>query len=432
MLTIAPVIAKEITSTEHVLTAKLIASDASEYREFGSAVAIDGNTLVIGQSSGQSVYVFIHDGVSWVEQAKLTPSENTSAYSGFGHAVEIDGDTIAVGAPFEDLGDDTNVGAVYLYSRSEHHWTEQHRILPDNPHSFENFGFSLALRQGNLLTGSPGKDTHDFTNGQVSYYQQTGNRWVLKQQLFPKDLGTADNFGFSIDISGDTAVIGSIGSNTNLGDAEIFTLSGGLWVEQQSLDNQNGAQGDSFGYSVAIHGDTIAIGAPYASESETPDQGEVSIYKRTGNNWYLQEKVFSDVPVFSQSFGFHTTLQENKLLIGTYHYASGAALFIFERDEHAWQQVSKLSSPESQEAFGMAAAIEGNIIAIGAPNADVLVNGQGTATGAGAVYLFESIRSADVATNNPTHSLGNNAANEAAKNHDSLGKTSQISSTPVL
>jgi hypothetical protein len=284
---------------------------------FGVSVALDGDTLAVGafgegsaaagvggdetnnsRFEAGAVYVFVRSGTSWSQQAYLKAS-NTGDGDQFGLSVAVDGDTLTVGAPFEDSaatgvgGDETNdsagaAGAVYLFVRSGTSWSQQAYIKASNTDASDQFGRSVALDGDTLAVGAIGEASGvtgvggDETNNSASFagavyvFVRSGTSW--SQQAYAKASNTdaSDEFGRSVALDGDTLAVGArqedsgatgVGgdetndSATRAGAVYVFVRNAASWSQQAYLKASNTDAEDRFGTSVALDGDTLAVGA---------------------------------------------------------------------------------------------------------------------------------------------------------------------------
>lgn len=247
--------------------AKITAADGARNDRFGQAVAIDGNTIVTGAAADDhagtlsgSAYVFIRNDAVWADQAKLT-ADVANDYDSFGVAVAILGDTVVIGAARDAA---YSAGSAYVFTRSGDLWTEQAELKAADPIEGTGFGYAVAMSGETLLVSS---NVDSFTGprlGAVFIYTGSGSVWNEQAKLMASDGADLDLFGFSVAVDGDTAVIsswqdGDAGSSS--GSAYLFTRSGALWTEQVKLVAVDGAAFDNFGDSVAIAGDITVIGA---------------------------------------------------------------------------------------------------------------------------------------------------------------------------
>ncbi|HKQ74877.1 MAG TPA: FG-GAP repeat protein [Blastocatellia bacterium] len=274
----------------------LTASDGAAFDYFGSSVAIDGNTAVIGAPGATgpngnqgAVYVFVRSGTTWTQQQKLTVvsdgvSDGFDDY--FGISVAISGNTVAVGAPYVTL-DNYLQGAAYVFARSGTTWTQQQKLTTSGDATAIYFGWSVAISGSTVAVAA---SCYDWSDGgficpdSVYVYARSGTTWPLQQRLT-----TSDTFG-EVAISGDTLVVGAYVARA----AYVFVRSGTTWTLQQMLTIPNGMNHDHFGASVAISGNTLAVGAPYEStEGWLQYQGAAYVFARSGTTWTQQQKLMA-------------------------------------------------------------------------------------------------------------------------------------------
>lgn len=200
------------TGASWTLQARLAASDAEEWDRFGSAVAIDGDTIVVGAYGNDDLdytepilvagaaYVFVRSGGTWAEQAKLVPT-TTFDTMWFGYAVDVDGDRICVGAPGDDAG--ANFGSAFVYERAGTAWT-QTAALASDPLDGAFFGWSVAVDGDTVVVGAP--QGAEELIGAVYVYGPAGAGWTQTARLTASDAARADWFGQSVAVSGGTKI----------------------------------------------------------------------------------------------------------------------------------------------------------------------------------------------------------------------------------
>jgi FG-GAP repeat len=239
---------------------------------FGTSVAIDGNTIVvgaIGDGTFGHAYVFVNNNGLWTEQGFALASDNIDAFGYFGWTVSISKDTIAVGAPFTRNG-----GSVYTYVRNPTtgFWDRQGRLV--SPDHQSQFGWSTSLVGNTVVigaTGAPG------SAGAVYIFSRLNNVWSQSALLTPTS--PDHGFGFSTAMSGSTVVVGAVGGPTP-GSASVFTQNNGAWTQQARLQG-NGLAGNGFGWNVSLNGNTLAAGA----------HDSTYVYTGGGNNWKLTDQL---------------------------------------------------------------------------------------------------------------------------------------------
>jgi hypothetical protein len=410
--------------------------------------------------------------MSVVQQAYLKAS-NTERFDLFGSQVALSGDTLAVGA---------RQGAVYAFVRNDQGgWAQQAYLKASNPASSRWFGVALALSGDTLAVGDPNESgcatgvngSQQQTNcslaGAVYVFTRTAGTW--KQEAYVKPSRTDPQrmggfFGNSVALSGDTLVVGAPyeascaagldGDQTNTGcpsagAAYVFTRSSSGWGQQAYIKAPNPEADDYFGRSVAVSGDSLAIGARFeagcsvgingdAGNNGCPDAGAVYVLRRTAGSWSHEAYVKASNTERGDQFGAAVALSGDTLAITAAWEAScarqingdqhnndcaklsgagpgavyaGGAVYVFTRLSSGWAQQAyvKPSNMDPGDRFGASLALFGDVLAVGAPaeascatgiNGDQQNNDCGTApltgtdTAAGAAYFFT--RSADVWT----------------------------------
>jgi len=242
--------------------AKLTAADAAANDSFGWSVAVSGSTAVVGaygkNSNTGAAYVFTRSGSTWSQRAKLTAADAApSAY--FGYMVALSGSTVVVGAP----GRNTGTGAAYVYAGSGSTWSQRAELTASDPATTAYFGWSVALSGSTALVGAPGNNNY---TGTAYVFTGSGSSWPWQAELTAADGGPGDKFGLSVAIAGPTAVVGAPLSNAaGTGAAYVFTSPGlaSSWPQQAELTAADAATGDHFGTSVALSTSTLAVGAPW-------------------------------------------------------------------------------------------------------------------------------------------------------------------------
>lgn len=246
--------------------------DLAAFDEFGSAVAVSGDTVIVGarrQNSDQgAAYVFLRSGTTWSQQAKLTASDSAVG-DGFGAAVALSGDTAVIGAGGGD--------ASYVFKRVGTNWTQQPKLAGA---AGDGFGCAVAVSGDSALIGAPGKTSN---TGAAYVFKSAGGNWSSPTAtLLTASAGTY--LGYAVDLSGRYALLGAPGQTSNTGAAYVFYSNGTTWSQQASLTVTGGATGDRLGQTVNLGGeqaDVALLGAPGA----TSTQGAAYLFTRgSGKN----------------------------------------------------------------------------------------------------------------------------------------------------
>jgi len=262
--------------------AKLTASDGANDDDFGKAVAVYGDTALIGAqydddkgTSSGSVYVFVRGGTTWTQQAKLTASDG-APYDWFGWSVALDEDTAVIGA----TGDDdkgAGSGSVYVFVRDGITWTQQAKLTANDGAPSDFFGNSVALDVDTAIIGAHSNDDRGTDSGSAYVFMRSDTTWTEQAKLTASDGAANDYFGRSVSIDVETALVGASGSN-NTGAAYVFMRGGTTWTEQAKLIASDGASGDNFGYSVSLDGETALVGA-YQDDDKGSGSGSAYVYE---------------------------------------------------------------------------------------------------------------------------------------------------------
>jgi hypothetical protein len=356
---------------------KVIASDGAANDFFGWSVALDGDTALVGALHAEilgAVYIFTRSGTTWSLQQKLTVSDG----AGFGASVALSGDTALVGAPAG------GPGFAYIFTRIGTTWGQRDRLTASDGAEDDLFGYSVALSGATILVGAY-RDDVGANKDQGSAYVFTPDglfNWEQQAKLTASDDAAGDNFGFSVALDGDTALVGAplddIGTNSNQGSAYVFTGSGATWTQQTQL---TAADGIGFGFSAALS-DTIAlVGAPFG-------QGLAYIFRRIGMTWIQMDKLTASDGAEDDFFGWSVAFSGTTIVVGApyddvgsnsdqgsaYVFTPGSGIF-------NWEQQAKLTASDGAEddLFGYSVALLGDTALVGAYVDDVSANGQGSA-----------------------------------------------------
>ncbi len=380
---------------------KLVAADTRTTDQFGSPVAIDGNTALIGASldddggsASGSAYVFTRDGAgAWTEQAKLTASDAAGG-DRFATSVSIDGDTAVVGANAHT--DSTDAGSAYVFTRDGAGvWTEQAELGASDGLSRDRFGTSVAVSGDTIFVGAPSADDAGPSSGSVYVFTRDGaGVWTEKVKLVASDPVAGGNFGDAVALDTDTAAIGARSGSTDTlgaGTAYVFVRDGvGDWAEQTQLVASDLQEEDAFGFSVAIDGDTIVVGAVENDVAE-PDGGSAFVFTRDGAGvWTEQSQLVGSDTVDGDDFGDSVAIDGDIALVGAPRNSAAGlrsgAVYVFARDASGiWSQRLQLTASDTTGggAFGGGLAFSGDTAVVGARQDDEV------GRLSGAIYIYD-------------------------------------------
>jgi len=358
----------------------------SPYDQFGYSVAACGDTVVVGGNTGDlsssedagSAYVFSHTAGSWTQTQKLVASDK-AAYDEFGTSVSVSADTIVVGAPLEEalpnpnpLPEAYNSGAVYVFSPSlGGSWTHTQKLSLVSGRQDENFGYDVAVEGDVLVVGT---NIRDGLVGAAYVFKRPSGQWLLDTALTPSVQTADDRFGYSVAVSGDIVVVGAPrGSGLTFlsGCAYVFERQFSIWVEVAHLYAADGAAGDHFGSSVSVSGATVVIGS-YMDDNIGNNAGAAYVFARhsSGGAWVqTQQLLAADGSAYS-GFGFSVAISGDNIAVGAAN-DSGAqgSTYTFSNISGTWSQTAKLVATNGSggDAKGYDVGLSCSTLVMGAP-----------------------------------------------------------------
>ncbi len=440
----------------------LKASNTRTGAQFGTVVAVSGDTIVVGsppessssrgvggsQADGGAagagaVYVFRVSSGGWVQEAYLkAPNTAVSIAARFGSAVVIDGDTLVVGAPNENSGLAANpldgsaisAGAVFVFTRANKTWSQQAYVKASDITSVSRFGTSVSLSGDTLVVGADAAPNGSRA-GAAYVFTRSGNVW--SQQGAPLRAANARNeagFGNAVAVDGDTLVVGasnesSLGPGVNgdsttvgpgNGAAYVFVRSGVSWSQQAFIKSAHpGSAGTSFGAALALAKDLLVVGAPNDGRDAggAPDpsgsSGAIYFFARSGTTWTQQSLRRASNARPSALFGASLAMVGDRLAVGSPGENSSStgiggaqtpptglpqagAVYLFARQGGGWSQAAfvKASNTRAKAMFGASVALSSTRLMVGSPgetsNATGVNGGQSDTSldGAGAAYAW--------------------------------------------
>ncbi|ABX04574.1 MAG TPA: alpha/beta hydrolase [Herpetosiphon sp.] len=412
-------------------------------------------------------------------QAGYLKAAQVSAGDSFGASVAISGDTVVVGVPAESssLAGVQNsatptinalaaqAGAAYVFVRGSAGWQQQAYLKASEVSANDQFGWSVAISGDTIVVGSPRESSstvgvqnsatptvnNDLGGAGAAYvFVRTGSTWSQQAYFKASQVTSGDWFGWSVGLASNTIVVGAYGEDSNIvgvqnsatptvneaataaGAAYIFVRTGSTWSQQAYLKAAQINTDDVFGWSVAVAGDTVIVGAPgedtsiagvQHSATPTVDEtalaaGAVFVFTRSGSSWSPQVFVKASQVTPGDQFGYNLAIAGNTIVVGApyedsstsgvQHGASpsvdelasfAGAAFVYTQNAGVWSQQAylKASNVADGDRFGMSVAIDANTIVVGAPEEDsgiagvqnsALPNADESAIQAGAAYVY--------------------------------------------
>ena len=334
-------------------------------------------------------------------QARL-PVTGGAAGDNCGAAVAVSGDIAVVGAPEAGVSGKAAAGVAYVFVRSSGVWKVQQKLTAGaGAGAGDRFGSAVAVSGATIVIGARYADTVGIGNTGVAYvFVRSSGVWKLQQKLTAADAAFNDAFGWSVAVSGNTALIGArdrdTGAKADTGAAYVFARVGAHWAMQQilSVPEISAFAEDHFGESVAVSGANALVGCPDADIIGSPNAGVAYAYTRSGAVWTAAPVLYA-VGSFAAAdrFGGSVSLWGNTAVIGASGHDVGAdanagAAYHFERAGGAWgaPDLWQALDHASGDYFGAAVSVSGSSVAIGAP-----YHATATVPDAGGVYRFSTV-----------------------------------------
>ncbi|MEM8906339.1 MAG: FG-GAP repeat protein [Bacteroidota bacterium] len=329
------------------------------------------------------------------EWQKVVATQSIAA-DNFGKSVSIDGQFAIVGAwAVDEKGPES--GAAYIYTRASEDapWIFAQKLIASDGAAFHNFGTSVLIKDDYAIVGAPG---HDQFAGAVYLYKRgtTGSRsWQEIKKITARDRAKSDFFGSSLALSAGQLVVGAYGDDdlgSASGAAYVFEQHRGgtnVWGQSQKLNAEQGSARDHFGISVAMDGTYMVIGADGDNRV-----GSLSVYKKTNPEqaWTPLVQIFASDGKVGDRFAHSVAINGNYLVAGADRgEEKTGAVYVFERNlggTDNWGESQKLSPRDglAGDHFGQQLALDSDYLVVGS---------QGHAAKQGAAYVFQLDREKD-------------------------------------
>ncbi len=395
-----------------VEAAKLTASDGAAGDLFGYSVALSGDTALVGSiydedngDNSGSAYIFERNqgGTdNWGQVKKLLPSDG-AAWDIFGKSVTLSGDTALVGAQGDsDNGNDS--GSAYIFERDQggtDNWGQVKKLLPSDGAAFCYFGKSVVISGDTVLVGARGDESGQYSGSAYIFERDQGEagNWGQVSKLTASDTAAGGEFGNSVALSGDTALVGAYEDSAagySAGSAYIFERDqggAGNWGQVKKLIASDIDNWDRFGSAVALSGDTALIGSK-GDDHHGHDSGSAYIFERNqggANNWGETAKIMASDDNGQDGFSSSVALSGDTALLGSPGNdddgGDSGSVYFFERNQGgvgAWGEVTKLTASDGAagDRFGASVALSENTALVGAFGDD----DNGSSSGSAYIY----------------------------------------------
>lgn len=296
------------------LQAQLVSPDNDPSDFFGDAVAVDGERIVVGApdrlSASGAAHVFVRSGASWTREATLRASD-PAGNARFGDAVAIDGNTIVIGA----LGFSQSRGAVYVFVRSGGSWVQQQRLTLANGNVNDRLGLAVGIDGDSMIAGAPGRDGLVTDQGAAYIWRRSGVTWTLESTLVRNSPASGDRLGSAVDIGADVAVVGAPDAEAagaaEAGVVMTWQRAAGGWQAQPELESLETSTGAQFGSALALDGARLLIGAPGDDVAGDNLRGSAELYLLDGGQWLRRQRVIANEGRPEDQFGSALALGGN-------------------------------------------------------------------------------------------------------------------------
>ncbi|MBN2412799.1 PKD domain-containing protein [candidate division KSB1 bacterium] len=379
---------------------RIYANDGILSDYFGHAVAADNDKVIVGAWGDDdkdnytgAVYLFENDGGLWTQSHKFVPGDgNGDEY--FGKAVAIEGNYVVVGAPEYEGQNVFGTGVVYIYEYNGSAWSEQ-KLIPADGSSGDGFGISVAISGDYILIGS---FNHDLTGkadaGAVYVYKKGADSWDFEKKItLDTDAAVGDNFGVSVALFEDRALIGAFkkdgpGNVQDMGAAYVFERDGVDWLFTRKLEPDESSASLNFGQSVSLYENYAVVGSPTNSQKTT---GHIYVFGYTGSVWNQEAKLVPADITGENWWGSSVAVENNMVIGGDYINGDHGAVYIYQKNNSTWDYIQKITPTDAQttggDKFGYSVALSSNKLFIGARDG-LAREGGAEIEMAGAAYIY--------------------------------------------
>ncbi|MGA2528950.1 MAG: hypothetical protein ABSG36_07275 [Acidimicrobiales bacterium] len=323
----------------------------------------------------------------------------------FGTSTAISGATAVVGTAGA-----SDAGRAYVFRKTASGWTQVAELKGSDAKAEDGFASSVAISGTTIVVGAPG---HADNAGRAYVFAQTSSGWKQVAELEGSDTLADESFGWSVAISGTTIVVGAVGYHAYAGKAYVFSETGSAWTQTAELVPSPSKAKDGFGTSVAVSGSTAIVGAEGVDKA-----GATFVFAKSLLGWTQVAQLKGSDTADGDSFGASVGISGSRAVVGAYgHAASSGRAYVFTGTDGVWTQAAELKGSDTSagDYFGVSVAISGTTVVVGAYE---------SAKQAGRAYLFKQKVSGWKQTAELT---GSNIAKA-----DFLGSSAAISGTTVV
>ena len=358
----------------------MIPSTEQDVAAFGYSITHTSEWLLVGAKDDSTsaditgaAYFFKLENEIWIEKQKVI-SDKGAAGDLFGISVSMSGDYAVVTANGDD-SHGSNTGAAFVYKNENNVWVFKQKLLPHSGSGFDEYGIGVSMVGDLMVVGA----YSDFENGQFSgaayIYSLEDGVWLEEAKIFPDDGSSEDKFGRSVNTDGEKVIVCGVlndDSGMDSGSAYIFSKHEGDWLQEVKLLAPDGEENDRFGRSVSIDGEYAAVGS-VLDDDNGESSGSVYVYHNEFDGWRMQTKITPTDGQAGDFFGYSLAMNGRYLVVGAHNddnfgMNSGSA-YLFTRLGITWSETEKFNPEVQQEGanFAESVNIDDTWISFGAP-----------------------------------------------------------------
>ena len=332
---------------------------------FGGSVAVSGNFAIVGNQLEKvgandqqgCANIFQYDGTKWVLVQRLTDTAG-AAFDNFGFSVAMSGNYAIVGAPFDDIGANANQGSVSIYKYNGNSWELLTKTTSFLGLANDGFGSAVAISDSIFVVGAPHVNSYKgaayffrINNGVITIYQRVINSSAVGEEWF----------GNAVAVSGNFAIVGAENADTAKGAAFIYQFNGSSWSFIQKITDPERRRDENFGNSVSLSGNYAIIGESADIVNNLNFVGSAYIFEYKNNTWALMSKLSNPNDSTGHSFGIDVSVSGDYAIVGSSDYALRGSATIYRRIGPVWKKFQYVTDPggNAGDLFGNRCGIDG-------------------------------------------------------------------------
>ena len=321
------------------------------------------------------------------EEAVKSATSDAVAGDYLGRDVAVDGGTAVVSA----YSNNSRAGAVYIFTRSGATWTQQAKLTASDGTAGDYFGWSVAISGDTVVVGARYDDDKASDSGSAYIFTRSGTTWTQQAKLTASDGALQDDFGGSVAISGDTVAVGAgfdDDKGHDSGSVYVFTRTGTIWTQQAKLTANDGMAEQRWAdNALAIEDNVIVVGSQ-SDDDKGANAGAVYVFTRAGAMWSQQVKLTASDAETYDAFGFSVDISGGSIVACSLYDddkgASSGSAYIFTRSGTGWVQQAKIvaSDGAASDGFGYSVAMYKDTVVVGA------IDDDDKGSSSGSIYVF--------------------------------------------